>query len=200
MRQTITGSTWKACGISRVVSVNPPTVRWIFDAANGTPTLAQLQAYNEVFAFSNNGWNNATGMGDVLADYEDAGGIVVVGTFAYDNRGPWLLAGRWMTGGYTAFNPSAVTNFSSASLETTQPPKVCLPATRQSGEDQHGHAAVHGSVKRSGLRAVRTRAERQANEAGVGDGRVRQHASDVGGLSEGAKRAPQDRQRADPDK
>src|SRR5262249_25534361 len=71
----------------------------LFDAFSGTPTLAQLQQYNLVFAFSNNGWNNATAMGDVLANYQDVGGVVVVGTFAWDNRGPWLLAGRWITGG-----------------------------------------------------------------------------------------------------
>ena len=33
----------------------------LFDAFSGTPTLAQLQQYNIVYAFSNNGWNDATG-------------------------------------------------------------------------------------------------------------------------------------------
>ena len=92
----------------------------LFDAASGTPTLAQLEQYNIVFAFSNNGWSDATGMGNVLADYQDSGtGTVVVGTFAYDNRGPWLLAGRWVTGGYTPFNSTANTNFSSNTATIT---------------------------------------------------------------------------------
>ena len=65
----------------------------LFDAFSGTPTLGQLQQYNIVYAFSNNGWFDATAMGNVLADYEDAGGVVVVSTFALDNRGPWHLAG-----------------------------------------------------------------------------------------------------------
>src|SRR5207248_1697607 len=92
-----------------------------FDAFSGTPTLTQLEQYNIVYAFSNNGWNDATAMGNVLADYEDAGGEVVVSTFAYDNRGPWLLAGRWVTGGYTPYNSTSQTNFSTNTANITQP-------------------------------------------------------------------------------
>ena len=32
-------------------------------------------------------------MGNVLADYEDGGGVVIVGTFAWGNGGGWLHAG-----------------------------------------------------------------------------------------------------------
>jgi N-acetylneuraminic acid mutarotase len=106
---------------SQILAEPGVTVCDLFDAANGTPTLSQLEQYNIVFAFSNNGWNNATGMGDVLADYQDAGGVVVVGTFAYDSRGPWLLAGRWVTGGYTPFNSSANINFSTNTANITMP-------------------------------------------------------------------------------
>jgi hypothetical protein len=93
----------------------------LFDAASGTPTLAQLQQYNIVFAFANNAWNNAVGMGDVLADYQDGGGVVVVGTFAWDNRGGWLLQGRWITGGYSPYNSTAQTNFSNNTANITGP-------------------------------------------------------------------------------
>jgi len=54
-----------------------------------------------VFAFSDTPWNDPVAMGNVLADYEDAGGIVVVGTAAWDHTGCWNLQGRWMTGGYS---------------------------------------------------------------------------------------------------
>ena len=55
----------------------------LFDAANFTPTLQQLQQYDIVFAYSSTyPWNDALAMGNVLADYEDGGGVVVVGTFA----------------------------------------------------------------------------------------------------------------------
>jgi hypothetical protein len=87
-----------------------------FDAFSGTPTLSQLEDYKVVVPFSNNGWFDANAMGDVLADYLDAGGVVVGTTFNWDNRGPWLLQGRYMNGGYTPFDPTSGTAFSNASL------------------------------------------------------------------------------------
>ena len=71
----------------------------VFNANAGTPTLAQLQAYDAVLTWSNSPWSNATAMGDVLADYVDAGGGVVVGTFA---NASIRLAGRWINGNYEA--------------------------------------------------------------------------------------------------
>src|SRR5262245_46748797 len=79
----------------------------LFDAYSSTPTLAQLQQYDIVFAFSSYPWNDAVAMGNVLADYEDGGGVVVVGNSAWWDTGPWKLAGRWMTGGYSPYNPSS---------------------------------------------------------------------------------------------
>src|SRR6266516_815526 len=93
----------------------------LFDAFSGTPTLQQLQQYNIVYAFSNNGWFDAVAMGNVLADYQDGGGVVVVSTFAWDNRGPWLLGGRWVTGGYSPFNSTSITNFSFNTANITDP-------------------------------------------------------------------------------
>jgi hypothetical protein len=93
----------------------------LFDALSGTPTLQQLQQYNIVFAFSNNGWNNAVAMGDVLATYQDGGGVVVVGTFAWDNGGSSHLQGRWMTGGYTPYTSTNLIIFSNNTANITQP-------------------------------------------------------------------------------
>src|SRR5437667_10624489 len=83
----------------------------LFDAFSGTPTLAQLTPYNIVVAFSNNAYNDATAMGNVLADYADTGGIVVGLNFDWFGP-PFGLAGRWITGGYTPFNtgPTNCTN------------------------------------------------------------------------------------------
>jgi hypothetical protein len=73
----------------------------LFDAFSGRPTLTQLEQYDIVVAFSNNAYNDAVAMGNVLADYADAGGIVV--GLAFNWSGPPLgLDGRWITGGYTA--------------------------------------------------------------------------------------------------
>jgi N-acetylneuraminic acid mutarotase len=93
----------------------------LFDAFSGTPTLQQLEEYNIVYAFSNSPWNDAVAMGNVLADYEDAGGVVTVGTFAWDSRGPWLLQGRWMTGGYSPYNSTNISNFSNNTANITDP-------------------------------------------------------------------------------
>jgi hypothetical protein len=93
----------------------------LFDAFSGTPTLALLQQYSIVFAFSNNFWFDAVAMGDVLADYEDGGGIVVVSTFAFDSRGGWLLDGRWVTGGYTPYNSTSSFNFNTNTANITDP-------------------------------------------------------------------------------
>ncbi|MEW6252184.1 MAG: PEP-CTERM sorting domain-containing protein [Planctomycetota bacterium] len=64
-----------------------------------TPTLQQLQAYDAVLTWTNQSYQSASAMGDVLADYVDAGGGVVVGVFATStttaNRS---LTGRWSNG------------------------------------------------------------------------------------------------------
>ena len=65
----------------------------MFDARNGTPTLQQLQQYDIVFAFSDTAWNDPVEMGNVLADYEDGGGVVIVGTFAWGTGDGGLHAG-----------------------------------------------------------------------------------------------------------
>ena len=75
----------------------------LFDASSATPTLAQLQPYNIVVAFSNNPYADAVAMGNVLADYADTGGIVVGLNFDWFGP-PFGLDGRWITGGYTPFN------------------------------------------------------------------------------------------------
>jgi hypothetical protein len=65
-----------------------------------TPTLQELQTYDAIITWSNGTYFDAVGLGNVLADYVDAGGGVVVATFANSsttvNR---RLEGRWRTGG-----------------------------------------------------------------------------------------------------
>jgi hypothetical protein len=78
-----------------------------------TPTLLQLGAYASVLVLSNNTFSNPAALGDVLADYVDAGGYVVVASFAYATG--YALTGRWISGGY---NLIAVGGYASTS-ETT---------------------------------------------------------------------------------
>jgi hypothetical protein len=78
-----------------------------FDAASGTPTLAQLQQYNIVVPFSNSAFVDADTLGNNLADYVDGGGIVVQYGFGFYGPGqPYGVNGRWITGNYNPYSYS----------------------------------------------------------------------------------------------
>ncbi len=94
-----------------------------FDAEVSTPTLAELQPYNIVVSFSNSPYADPVGMGNVLADYEDAGGIVVAANFDWYGP-PFGLEGRWQTDGYSPFVEGGPIDFANSCLgsyDTTHP-------------------------------------------------------------------------------
>lgn len=81
----------------------------VFDGCAGTPTAAQLGAYDLVVSMSNANYQDQVAYGNALADFVDGGGVVV--QFAYDNwdqsepdghNGP---TGRFSSGGYEPFLP-----------------------------------------------------------------------------------------------
>ncbi len=88
-----------------------------FSASAGTPTLLQLENYQVVVAFSNTGYLDPITFGDNLADYLDAGGIVVALNFDWFG-GSQSLQGRWLSGNYTPFQNPGTTLFSSGTLGT----------------------------------------------------------------------------------
>jgi hypothetical protein len=67
----------------------------------GTPTLATLLQYDAVLHWTNVSNADSVALGNVMADYVDAGGGVVVAVFAntstHEQR---FLRGRWLTGNY----------------------------------------------------------------------------------------------------
>lgn len=65
---------------------------------SNTPTLAQLQQYAAVMVWGGCGFQDPTAMGNVLADYIDAGGGVVLAEMLFET--PIALQGRLMSGGY----------------------------------------------------------------------------------------------------
>ena len=71
-----------------------------FDAITGTPDAATLSGYDCVFVWTNFAHADATLYGDNLADFVDAGGVVVLGAFTTYTNGN-SLAGRIMTSGYS---------------------------------------------------------------------------------------------------
>jgi hypothetical protein len=68
------------------------------------PTLTELLAYDAVFVWGSGSWNG-TAVGDVLADYVDAGGGVVIAPFAQRPGGAVGIAGRMETAGYLPYVP-----------------------------------------------------------------------------------------------
>ncbi len=81
------------------------------DAINthtSTPTLAQLQNYRAVLMYSSTDMQDAVQSGNVLADYIDAGGGVVVAVFAQNSIGNRVPAGRFASANYYVIPPGDI--------------------------------------------------------------------------------------------
>jgi PKD repeat protein len=93
-------------GMSNVESVDNA------DYQATTPTVEDLLAYDAVIVTSNNTWADSTTMGNVLADYVDQGGrIILTGATLHDNlqgTGGWVLRGA-IAG--STYSPVAITNY-----------------------------------------------------------------------------------------
>jgi probable HAF family extracellular repeat protein len=70
------------------------------------PTASQLAGYDAILLYSEDLFNNGIILGNLLADYLDAGHGLVVAPFA-DVRTFSLIEGRLLTGGYLPFRNSA---------------------------------------------------------------------------------------------
>jgi len=64
----------------------------IEDWSATTPTLQHLTEYGCVYTWSNYNYADRVGLGDVLADYVDLGGTVVINGFCWTSK--WGLGGR----------------------------------------------------------------------------------------------------------
>lgn len=74
----------------------------VFNAMNATPSLATLQAYRAALVFTSYTPADRVALGNVLADYIDWGGRVVLATFS--SYGPaYDIRGRLASGGYLPF-------------------------------------------------------------------------------------------------
>jgi len=80
----------------------------VIDVNAATPTLEQLQTYRGVLVYSRNAFFDSAAMGNVLADYVDSGGGVVVAVFALFESGPSAsIGGRFASQNYFAIQPGA---------------------------------------------------------------------------------------------
>jgi hypothetical protein len=91
------------------------------------PTLALLMTYQAILVYNDNGqpYNDATGVGNVLASYFDNGGRVVVALFA---DGGYALAGNWMTKNYNLIAPAFV-NQVADSFSSADPKQDVVPSS-----------------------------------------------------------------------
>jgi hypothetical protein len=92
-----------------------------YDARYSIPTLAELLPYDVVIAWNNDYYADSTALGDVLADYVDAGGKVILATFNWQYVG-FGLGGRFMSEFYSPFlNPNMGNHYTTANLGTYDP-------------------------------------------------------------------------------
>jgi subtilisin family serine protease len=81
----------------------------VMDVQTYTPTIDDLLPYDVVQVWSNYTFLDATAFGNVLADYVDAGGAVVLSQFSFTST--WAIGGRMMSAysplgvGYNYFTP-----------------------------------------------------------------------------------------------
>ena len=89
----------------------------VFNAGAMTPTAEQLQPFDAVLVWSNFDFADPNGLGDVLADYVDSGGGVVLAVFATSSDDEdRVIAGRWMTNEYAVIAPAGGTTTGTAAL------------------------------------------------------------------------------------
>jgi hypothetical protein len=76
----------------------------IFNMNTGTPVLADLTPHDVALVYTDFSLADAAGVGDVLADYVDAGGRVVLVPTCFSSDAPsGGMLGRIMTAGYSPF-------------------------------------------------------------------------------------------------
>lgn len=90
-----------------------------FNAAGGTPTLGLLNGYDAVLAYTNNIPADATALGNVLADYVDGSGHLVLATYSFSN--PWAVSGAITTTGYSPLVNVGTNGSLSGNLVATVP-------------------------------------------------------------------------------
>jgi hypothetical protein len=86
----------------------------VFNSSVGTPTLGFLAGFDPVLAYDNAVPSNPTALGNVLVDYVDAGGKLVLSTYGFSS--PWAVTGRITTSGYAPLSNQGINGNVSGSL------------------------------------------------------------------------------------
>jgi hypothetical protein len=80
----------------------------VFDAADfdtATPTIQQLRTYDALLVFADNPFKDGNALGNVIADFFDEKGHVVLACFT--NAAYGRLQGRWSSEGYDLITPAS---------------------------------------------------------------------------------------------
>jgi len=88
----------------------------VLNIRSSGPTLATLLTYDVVITWSNFVFYNTYAWGDLLADYVDAGGRVILAEFCHYGGTGWALQGRLISEQYSPFIPAGGGHFSGATL------------------------------------------------------------------------------------
>ncbi len=91
----------------------------VINVHDSTPTLADLAGYESILAYTNSTPNNPAAVGDLLADYVDAGGHLVMGTYGFSS--PWAFQGQITENGYSPFENVGVNGDVSGNLVAAVP-------------------------------------------------------------------------------
>lgn len=114
--QTVLQASGQFAVVDWINTVAPPT-------GVGTPSLATLLQYDAVMVWTNLTPQNNNALGDVLADYVDAGGGVVVTVFANSTTTAGRnIGGRWQTGYEVILDQSGNATGSGHTLGTVHVP------------------------------------------------------------------------------
>ena len=117
-----------ATAISNASAFLPPfgfPVVDTYDTTGGTPALAFIQNYDAVLFSETNGSFDPVATGDLVADYIDAGGGVVIATASHGDQGGGAgfgAQGRITTSGQSPFNFDATNNIGGSTLGTVYQP------------------------------------------------------------------------------
>src|SRR5262245_52129587 len=95
----------------------------IVNCSTSTPTIQQLGQYDALLAYTNTTPLSNVAWGDVMADYVDQGGGVVVAVFANSTTTAGRnIAGRWQTGYEVVLDQSGNASGAGGTLGTVSQP------------------------------------------------------------------------------
>lgn len=100
---------WNQDVVAKIVGAGPIAEVNLIRIISGdpVPTLSQLRQYRAVLVYSELNFNDGVALGNVLADYVDQGGGVVLATFAFWDTGGLAIQGRLKTGNYLPFTTAS---------------------------------------------------------------------------------------------